>query len=103
MEPRIQYAKTADGVSIAFWTLGEGMPLVCVPNVPWSHIQVEWQWPGYRRWYERLAEKRKLVRYDSRGCGLSDREVAACSRRARGRLGPIHGDAGPRWGWVVGG
>jgi len=26
MEPRIQYAKTADGVSIAFWTLGEGMP-----------------------------------------------------------------------------
>ncbi len=26
MEPRIQYAKTKDGVSIAFWTLGEGMP-----------------------------------------------------------------------------
>jgi len=76
MEPRIQYAQTADGVSIAFWTLGEGMPLVCVPNVPWSHVQLEWQWPGYRRWYERLTEKRKLIRYDSRGCGLSDREVA---------------------------
>jgi hypothetical protein len=28
MEPRIQYAKTADGVSIAFWTLGKGMPVV---------------------------------------------------------------------------
>ncbi len=28
MEPRIQYAKTKDGVSIAFWTLGEGMPLM---------------------------------------------------------------------------
>ena len=79
MEPRIQYARTADGVSIAFWTLGEGMPLVCMPNIPWSHIQVEWQWQGYRRWYERLAEKRKLIRYDSRGCGLSDREVADCS------------------------
>jgi len=76
MEPRIQYTKTADGVNIAFWTLGEGMPLVCMPNIPWSHIQVEWQWPGYRRWYERLAEKRKLIRYDGRGCGLSDREVA---------------------------
>jgi class 3 adenylate cyclase len=76
MEPRIQYARTADGVSIAFWTLGEGMPLVCMPNIPWSHIQVEWQWQGYRRWYERLAEKRKLIRYDGRGCGLSDREVA---------------------------
>ena len=34
MEPRIQYAKTADGVSIAFWTLGEGMPLVCTCPYP---------------------------------------------------------------------
>jgi len=76
MEPRIQYAKTADGVSIAFWTLGEGPPIVGIPGVPWSHIQLEWQVPGYGRWYERLAEKRKLVRYDGRGSGLSDRNVA---------------------------
>jgi len=75
MEPRIQYAQTADGVSIAFWTLGEGTPLVQMPNVPWSHIQLEWQYPDWRRWYERLAEKRKLIRYDSRGSGLSDRDV----------------------------
>jgi hypothetical protein len=40
MEPRIQYAKTADGVNIAFWTLGEGMPLVHMPNPPWRHIQL---------------------------------------------------------------
>ena len=38
MEPRIQYAQTADGVSIAFWTLGEGMPLVHMTLGP-SHIQ----------------------------------------------------------------
>ncbi len=76
MEPRIQYAQTADGVSIAFWTLGEGTPLVYMPNVPWSHIQLEWQIPGCPKWFERLAEKRKLIRYDSRGSGLSDREVA---------------------------
>ena len=76
MAPRIQYAKTADGVSIAFWTLGEGRPYVQMPTLPWSHIQLEWQDPGCRRWYERLAEKRKLVRYDGRGTGLSDRNVA---------------------------
>jgi class 3 adenylate cyclase len=76
MEPRIQYAKTADGVSIAYWTLGAGQPLVCMPNFPFSHIQLEWQDPGWRRWYERLAEKRKLLRYDGRGSGLSDRHVA---------------------------
>jgi len=82
MEPRIQYTHTADGVSIAFWTLGEGVPLVHMPSPPWSHIQLEWQDPGYRRWYERLAEKRKLVRYDGRGTGLSDRNVADYSVNA---------------------
>jgi len=76
MEPRIQYAKTTDGVNIAFWTLGEGLPGVQVPGLPWSHIQLEWQEPGFRRFYERLAENRKLVRYDGRGSGLSDRNVA---------------------------
>jgi class 3 adenylate cyclase len=75
MEPRIQYAKTADGVSIAFWTLGQGVPFVEMPNLPWSHIQLQWQNPGWRRYYERLAERRKLVLYDGRGSGLSDRNV----------------------------
>jgi class 3 adenylate cyclase len=76
MEPRIQYTHTADGVSIAFWTLGEGTPLVSMPNLPWSHIQLEWQDPAWRRWDERLAKKRMLVGYDGRGTGLSDRNVA---------------------------
>ena len=79
MEPRIQYAKTADGVNIAFWTLGEGMPLLHMPTIPMSHLEVEWQNPGYRGWYERLATNRKLVRYDGRGSGLSDRDVAGYS------------------------
>jgi class 3 adenylate cyclase len=74
MEPRIQYAQTADGVSIAFWTLGEGPPLVH-SSLIFSHIQMEWQLPECRRWYERLAQKRKLVRYDPRGLGLSERNV----------------------------
>jgi len=82
MEPRIQYTHTADGVNIAFWTLGEGVPYVQMPTPPWSHIQLEWQDPGWRRWYERLAEKRKLVRYDGRGSGLSDRNVADYSVEA---------------------
>jgi class 3 adenylate cyclase len=78
MEPRIQYAKTKDGVSIAFWTVGEGMPLVQMPAGP-SHAQLEWGIPEYRRWYERLAEARKVVRYDTRETGLSDHDVAGFS------------------------
>jgi class 3 adenylate cyclase len=76
MEPRIQYARTADGVSIAFWTLGEGTPFVHMPFMLATHIELEWQIPEVRRWYERLAQNRKLVRYDSRGSGLSDRDVS---------------------------
>ncbi len=75
MEPRIQYAQTKDGVSIAFYTMGDGLPYVHMPDLPFSHVQFEWQYPQYRRWYERLAEKRMVVRYDSRGTGLSDRDV----------------------------
>jgi len=75
MEPRIQYAKTTDGVSIAFWTLGEGEPLVFMPTIPFSNIQLEWQIPETRSWYERLAQKRRLVRFDSRGTGLSEHNL----------------------------
>jgi len=85
MEPRIQYATTSDGVSIAYWTLGEGMPLVFATTPPFSHIQREWQWPGYRAFYEALSRGRKLVRYDGRGNGLSDRDVADFSLEAHVR------------------
>jgi class 3 adenylate cyclase len=76
MEPPIQYVKTADGVGIAFWTLGHGMPFVQMPAELFSHVQLEWQVPSFRRWYEWLAEKRTVVRYDGRGTGLSERDVA---------------------------
>ncbi len=75
MEPRIQYAKTKDGVSIAYWTLGEGMPFIHVPDGPWCSIRLQWLIPEFRTFYERLAEKRMLVQYDSRGSGLSQRDV----------------------------
>ena len=43
MGPRIQYAKTSDGVSIAFYTHGEGMPIV--EMVTPTSIQLDWQIP----------------------------------------------------------
>src|SRR5918997_6894176 len=75
MEPRIRYAPTADGVSIAFWTLGEGVPLVYMAGGPWGHVEL-WDIPQCRRWYERLAQKRMLVRYDVRGTGWSEHNVS---------------------------
>jgi class 3 adenylate cyclase/pimeloyl-ACP methyl ester carboxylesterase len=73
MEPVIQYAMTSDGVSIAFSTLGEGPPVVILPVLPLSHLQVEWQMPGMREFLEQFATSNKVIRFDARGLGLSDR------------------------------
>ena len=82
MEPRIQYARASDGVNIAFWAINSGAPLVCGPMTPFSHVQLEWQIPDCRRWYELLAGERMLVRYDGRGTGLSDRDATDYSLNA---------------------
>ncbi len=82
MEPRIQYATAGDGVGIAFWTLGTGRPFLQMPLIPFSHLQLEWQFAPYRYWYECLAERRMLVRYDCRDAGLSERGVANYSLEA---------------------
>src|SRR3989337_3060111 len=75
MEPRIQYATASDGVKIAFWYMGEGPPLVYLPGIPWSHIQLEARVPQLHGGYELLARRRMLIRYDPRGCGSSEREI----------------------------
>jgi class 3 adenylate cyclase len=85
MEPRIQYAKTGDGVSIAFWTLGEGVPVVRMQPTPYSHAQLEWSIPEIRLWHEPLAEKYRLVRFDHRGTGLSQRDAIDFSLEAQVR------------------
>ena len=74
MDVSIRYTQTADGVKIAFWTLGDGEPFVYMAGAPWSHVELL-EIPECVRWYERLAEDRMLVRYDVRGTGLSDREI----------------------------
>ena len=74
-EPEVRYAKTSDGVSIAYWAIGDGPALVLMPNTPLSNVQAEWRSPDRRRWFQRLAEGLTVVRYDHRGSGLSDRKV----------------------------
>ncbi len=75
VEPRIQYVKTTDGVSIAYWTLGEGAPATLVVSpLGYSHISLECAIPELMAWYERLATHGMLVRYDPRGQGMSQRD-----------------------------
>ncbi|MEZ4552980.1 MAG: alpha/beta fold hydrolase [Dehalococcoidia bacterium] len=71
--PAIRYATTDDGVRIAFTARGDGPPIVCAPAIPFSHLEAAEREAGQRRWSERLAQRAQVIRYDSRGTGLSDR------------------------------
>jgi class 3 adenylate cyclase/pimeloyl-ACP methyl ester carboxylesterase len=76
MVPRVRYVTTADGVHIALSALGEGPSILEMPPMPFRHLHRSWQFPEERSWFERLGRGRRLVQYDPRGLGLSQREVA---------------------------
>ncbi len=73
MEPRIQYAKTTDGVSIAYYAIGQGPAVLCL-ILPGSHLEAEWQIDSLRMAYTAAAQGSTFVRLDPRGFGLSDRD-----------------------------
>jgi class 3 adenylate cyclase/pimeloyl-ACP methyl ester carboxylesterase len=74
MDPRVQYARTTDGVNIAFWRIGAGTAVIDMGQPP-THIEMEWRLAPIRAWYERFARYHEFVRFDTRGCGLSDRDI----------------------------
>jgi pimeloyl-ACP methyl ester carboxylesterase/DNA-binding CsgD family transcriptional regulator len=84
-EPTVRYARSSDGLNIAYWSLGDGPALVHMPGFPVSHIRLEWRMAPGRAYYRRLAADRTLVRYDSRGTGLSERIVDDLSIEAHVR------------------
>src|SRR5690242_20583671 len=80
--PRISYARSADGVSLAFTVVGDGPALVFVPWVPFSNLRMEWQNPLLHQVFEQLAQELTLVHYDGRGTGHSQRDVTDVSLEA---------------------
>jgi pimeloyl-ACP methyl ester carboxylesterase len=71
--PETKYAKTADGVHIAYQTTGDG-PVDIAFVMGWtSHIELIWKEPALARFLSRLAAFSRLILFDKRGMGLSDR------------------------------
>jgi class 3 adenylate cyclase len=72
--PKTRYARNGP-VSIAYQTVGDG-PLDVVLMAPAvSHLEIRWEYPPFAHVFQRLAGFSRLVMYDKRGCGLSDRTV----------------------------
>lgn len=74
MRPRTKYARNG-GISIAYQVFGEGaVDLVYVPG--WvSHVEHMWEDPSYARFLHRLGGFTRVLMFDKRGTGLSDRDV----------------------------
>lgn len=90
----IRFARSADGVGIAYAVHGSGPPLLI--DACWlSHLQFDWESPVWRHFLVELGRVATVIRYDERGHGLSDRGVTDHGLEARvADLEAVVADAG---------
>lgn len=82
MSHDIRFCTTRDGVRLAYAIHGRGPPLV--RSATWlTHLEHDWESPVWRHWLTALGERHTVLRYDERGCGLSDRDVQDFSLETR--------------------
>jgi len=71
---QIRFCRSRDGTQLAYTVLGSGPPLVKTSH--WlSHLEYELESPVWRHWVRELSRDRRLVRFDQRGNGMSQRDV----------------------------
>ena len=70
----IRFSVTEDGIRLAWASIGEGPPLVKASN--WlTHLDLEWGSPIWQHWWTELSKHHRVIRYDERGNGMSQRDV----------------------------
>jgi pimeloyl-ACP methyl ester carboxylesterase/DNA-binding CsgD family transcriptional regulator len=75
---RIRYLRTRDGVRLAWAEAGAGPTLIKAAN--WlSHLEYDWESPVWRQWVRFFCDHFRFVRFDERGCGMTDWNVGDLS------------------------
>ncbi len=74
----VTFCRSADGVTLAVASAGQG-PILLRSGTWLTHVEKDWESPVWAPLLRTLAAKHRLVRYDARGNGLSDRDVAEIS------------------------
>jgi len=78
MNQTIRFCTTPDDTRLAYAVSGEGPPLVM--SATWlTHLEHQWRSLAWRPWLDAFTSEHSVLRYDSRGCGLSDRNTNALS------------------------
>jgi pimeloyl-ACP methyl ester carboxylesterase/DNA-binding CsgD family transcriptional regulator len=81
-DQEIRFCRSEDGTRLAYAVHGSG-PTLVIASCWLSHLQYDWQSPVWRHFLEALGSMATVVRYDERGFGLSDWDVADFSLEAR--------------------
>ena len=72
VKQEVRFCTAPDGANLAYAVHGRGPALVRVAT--WlTHLDFDWESPVWRHWLDVLGQHHTVVRYDERGCGLSDR------------------------------
>jgi pimeloyl-ACP methyl ester carboxylesterase/DNA-binding CsgD family transcriptional regulator len=78
MKQQVRFCTSADGTRIAYAMSGNGPPLLM--STTWlTHLEYQHRSLAWRPWLDALSQHYTLIRYDPRGCGMSDRAVADLS------------------------
>jgi pimeloyl-ACP methyl ester carboxylesterase/DNA-binding winged helix-turn-helix (wHTH) protein len=76
----IFFCRAQDGVRIAYAKSGDpGAPPLVKPANWLTHLEVDWNSPVWRHWLTEMGRGHTLIRYDARGCGLSDHDAPELS------------------------
>jgi pimeloyl-ACP methyl ester carboxylesterase/DNA-binding CsgD family transcriptional regulator len=78
MQQDVRLVRTCDRINLAWAEIGRGMPLVKAAT--WlTHLQYDLESPVWRHWTRFFGERFRYIRYDERGCGMSDWQVGDLS------------------------
>jgi class 3 adenylate cyclase len=78
----VRFARSGD-IDVAYRVVGDGpVDLVCVEGA-YTHLEIAWELPAYRRYYERIGEFARVILFDKRGLGMSDRVSGATTLEER--------------------
>jgi pimeloyl-ACP methyl ester carboxylesterase len=107
MDASIQYAKTSDGVSIAYRVFGDGpRDIVLIPGTV-SHVELYWEFPVNVYLLKRLTSFARVIVFDKRGQGLSDRTASQTLEErisdVRAVMDAAGSDRATVYGWSEGG
>jgi class 3 adenylate cyclase len=73
--PRTRYAQTVDGTHLAYQVFGDGEVPLVVAQGQASHLEQQWEFPLQTQFLRRLGQLARVVVFDQRGCGVSDRNL----------------------------